>query len=99
VLSFYLLTVSQLSLAHNTLSHHPLCKMTFRIISTKILWLLTNKPQLKSDYAKNKTVEVHNTAANNAAKVAGTICDFTWSIKSQPVVIELKIVVSEIGEH
>ena len=51
------------------------------------------------DQANTRTVPVHIKAATTAAKLAGTICVLTWSIKSQPVVIALNIVVSDIGEH
>ena len=49
--------------------------------------------------ANSKTVPIHIKAASPAAYVAGTIWVLTWSIKSVPVVIELNMVVSEIGEH
>ena len=50
-------------------------------------------------YANKRTVRVQQIAASPAANEAGTICVLTWSIRSEPVHMALKTVVSEIGEH
>ncbi len=42
---------------------------------------------------------VHYIAPSEAAWPAGTIWVFTWSIRSLPVVVALRMDVSEIGEH
>jgi len=45
------------------------------------------------------TIAVQQTAAIRAATEAWGSCVRTWSIRSQPVHMELSTVVSEIGEH
>ena len=52
-----------------------------------------------SAQAVKKATTVQQIAARPAAMEAWGICVLTWSIRSQPVHIELSTVVSEIGEH